>query len=173
MPETQTGVRVELAAQGEAHAATGLPVLDHLLRQFADTARLRISLEVEPDDADEEVAAAGRALGNALAEPLRSTGAWGRGWATLPVDEALALVALELSERPRVVSNVDFSGQRVGGFASDVLARFLNEFAGGAGLNIHVRVLEGRDPDNVLSAIFKTLGAALGQACRAPGGGDA
>jgi imidazoleglycerol-phosphate dehydratase len=172
MAETQTGVRVELAARGEANAATGLPVLDHLVGLLAVTARLRIALEVEPGSADEEVAAAGRALGGGLAEPLRVHGAWGRGWASLPADEALASAAIEVSERPLVVSNVDFSSQRVGGLASDVVGRFLNELAAGAGLNIHIRVLEGRDPEHVLAAIFKALGAALGQACRAPQGGE-
>jgi imidazoleglycerol-phosphate dehydratase len=166
MAGTQTGVRVELGSPGEARAATGLPVLDHLLGDLATTARLRIVLEVEPNSAEEEVAAAGRGLGGALAEHLRAPGSWGRGWATLPADEALASASLEVSEQPLVVSNVDFSNQRVGGFASDVLARFLNELAVGAGLNVHIRVLEGREPEHVLAAIFKALGAALGQACR-------
>jgi imidazoleglycerol-phosphate dehydratase len=168
MNGTQTGVRVELAARGEANAATGLPVLDHLVGLLATTARLRIAVEVEPGSADEEVAAAGRAIGTSLAEPLRSLGAWGRGWATLPADEALASASIEITEQPLVVSNVDFSGERVGGLASDVIGRFLNELATGAGLNVHIRVLEGRDPEHVLAAIFKALGAALGQACRPP-----
>ena len=170
MNRTQTGVRIERAARGEARAATGLPVLDHLLGELATTARLRITLEVEPGSAEEEVGAAGRALGTALAEALAAPGTWGRGWAMLPAHEALASASLEVSEQPLVVSNVDFSGQRVGGFASDVLARFLNELAAGAGLNVHIRVLEGREPEHVLAAIFKALGAALGQACRPPAG---
>ena len=81
MNGTQTGVRIERVARGEARAATGLPVLDHLLGELAKTARLRITLEVEPGTADEEVAAAGRALGTALAESLAAPGSWGRGWA--------------------------------------------------------------------------------------------
>jgi imidazoleglycerol phosphate dehydratase HisB len=170
MAEAEAGVHVELAREGSANVAIGLPVLDHLVGELAETARLRIQLEVAPGSADEEVAAAGRALGGALAGALRENGAWGRGWGTLPADEALASAALEVTDTPFVGSNVDFSDQRVGGLASDVLARFLNELAAGAGLNIHVRVIEGRDPEHVLSAIFKALGAALGQACRPPHG---
>ena len=171
MAETQTGVRVALADEGAANVATGLPVLDHLVGELARTARLRISLEVAPGTANEEVAAAGRAIGSALAEPLRGGRAAGSGWALLPEEEALAAAALELSDRPLVVSNVDFSHHRVGGLASDVVSRFLNELAAGAGLTIHVRVLEGRDPEHVLLAIFKALGGALAQACRPPEGG--
>ncbi|MBV8080308.1 MAG: hypothetical protein JO186_08035 [Actinobacteria bacterium] len=173
MPGTQTGVQIELGSRGESNVATGLPVLDHLIRLLADTARLQVSLEVEPSQADEEVAAAGRGLGIGLAELLRAPGAFGRGWATLPADEALASASIEVSPRPLLVSNVDFSGQRVGGLATDVVSRFLHELAAGAGLNVHIRVLEGREPEHVLAAIFKALGAALGSACRpAQGGGE-
>jgi imidazoleglycerol-phosphate dehydratase len=117
------------------------------------------------------VAAAGRALGGALAERLRAPEASGHGWAFLPADEALAAASLEVSERPLVASNVDFSGQRVGGLSSDVVSTFLTALADGAGINVHVRLWEGRDPQHVLVAIFKALGAALGQACRPPGEG--
>jgi imidazoleglycerol-phosphate dehydratase len=167
VPGTQTGVRVELASEGSASVATGLPVLDHLVGELARIGGLRLSLEVAPGSVDEEVAAAGRGLGDALAPLLRSTGASGRGWAWLPADEALAGAVLEVSGEPHVASNVDFSGQRVGGLAGDVVARFLTELASGASLNLHIRVFEGKDPEHVLLAIFKALGAAIGIACRA------
>jgi imidazoleglycerol-phosphate dehydratase len=169
---TQVGVRVEVAADGSATIATGLPVLDHLLGELARAARIRLSLEVAPGTADEEVVAAGRGVGKALASLVRAPAASGRGWAWLPADEALAGAVLETTDRPLVASNVDFSGQRVGGLGSDVVARFLGELAEGAGLNVHVRVLEGKDPQHVLLAIFKALGAAIGQACRPPEGGE-
>jgi imidazoleglycerol-phosphate dehydratase len=166
MAQAQTGVRVELAADGSANAATGLPVLDHLLGELARAGSLRIVLEVAPGSAEDEVTAAGRALGEALSMLLRSGGAAGRGFALLPADEALAGAALEVSSQPLVVSNVDLSEDLVGGLARDVVTRFLNELAAGAGLNLHVRLFEGKDPEHVLGAIFKALGAALGQACR-------
>jgi imidazoleglycerol-phosphate dehydratase len=164
VPDTQTGVRVELAHEGSANVATGLPVLDHLVGQLAHAARFRLALEVAPGSADEAVGAAGRALGAALADRLASNA--GLGWALVPADEALASAALERDEAPRLVTNVDFSDQRVGGLATDVASRFLQELALAAGLNLHVRLLEGADPQHVLAAIFKAVGAALGQACR-------
>jgi imidazoleglycerol-phosphate dehydratase len=168
-------VRVELArlgaTPGSTTIATGLTVLDHLIGELARSAGVQLTLEVAPGTVDREVAIAGRALGEALQPLLHAPGASGRGFAWLPADEALAGAILEVSERPLVASNVDFSGQRVGGLGGDVVAGFLNELAGSAGLNVHIRVLEGRDPQNVLRAIFKALGAAIGQACRTPEGG--
>jgi imidazoleglycerol-phosphate dehydratase len=159
---TQTGVKVELAEEGSANVATGLPVLDHLVGELARAARFRVALEVAPQSADAEVSAAGRAFGAAVADLLES----GRGWAIVPADEALASAALEHDETPRFVSNVDFSDQRVAGMATDLASRFLRELADAAQLNLHVRLIEGTDPQHVLVAMFKAVGAALGQAAR-------
>src|SRR4051794_21904827 len=156
MPETQTGVRVELAREAVVNVATGVPVLDHLVGELARTARFKLSLEVAPGSADEVVAAAGRALGGALSDRLAANA--GTGWALMPADEALALAAVDRDTEPRLVSNVDFSGQRVGGLATDVSSSFLQELAVSAGLNLHVRLVEGTDPQHVLTAIFKAVG---------------
>jgi len=163
---THRAVRVELADEGSASVATGLPVLDHLVGELARAARLRIALEVAPQSADEEVAAAARGFGEALAPLLADPAASGMGWAILPADEALASAALERSSEARFVSNVDFSDQRVAGLATDLASRFLHELAQAAGLNLHVRLMEGQDPQHVLAAMFKAVGAALGHACR-------
>jgi imidazoleglycerol phosphate dehydratase HisB len=166
MNETQTGVRLALAETGSANVTTGLPVLDHLVAELVRTARVKLTLEVAPGSADAAAAAAGHALGSALAERLGAPGAAASGWALVPADEALASAALERTGTPRFVTNVDFSGQSVGGLATDVASRFLRELAESAELNLHVRLVEGTDPQHVLSAIFKAVGAALGQACR-------
>jgi len=76
------------------------------------------------------------------------------------------------SQAIRAGDLVFVSGQRVGGLATDVVARFLEELAKAAGLNVHVRLLEGKDTEHVLEAIFKALGAAIGQACRPAYGGE-
>jgi imidazoleglycerol-phosphate dehydratase len=161
----RTNVRVNVAGAGEASVETGLAFLDHLLALLAAHACFDLALEVEPGNADAEISGAGRALGEALFEPLRADDVRGYGSAALPADEALAHVVLEPSGRPLVVSNVDLSEARVGGLAMDVAASFLNELAEGAGLTLHVRLIEGRDTQHVLDAIFKALGVALAQAC--------
>ena len=155
---------------GTISVATGLSVLDYLIGELATAGRLQLNLEAAPGKVDQAVAAAGRGLGEGLHPLLHEPGAVGHGYAWLPADEALAGAVIELSDRPLLVANADFSG--VGGLGKNVVRVFLEALAGGAGLNVHIRVLEGKDPQNVLRAIFKALGAAIGQACRTPEGGE-
>jgi len=164
----RANARVNVAGRGETNVATGVPVLDHLLSVLAVYASFDLALEVEPGSADVEIGAAARALGEALSEPLRADGARGHGSAVVPADEALAHVALEASGRPLLVSNVDLSQARIAGLAGDLAARFLDELARTAGLTLHVRLVEGRETQHVVEAIFKALGVALAQACRPP-----
>jgi imidazoleglycerol-phosphate dehydratase len=165
-PEQSNTVARVADGSGRVSASTGLPVLDHLLGLLAANAGFDLTLEVAPGSADEEVAAAGRALGGALHDRLRADGVRGVGSAVVPADEALAHVALEASGRPLVVSNVDLSSARVGGLDTDLVARFLRELAAGAGLTLHVRLLNGDDTQHVLESIFKALGVSLAQALR-------
>jgi len=164
--DARTQVRVVVEGSGDAKVATGVPVLDHLLGLLARYASFDLALEVAPGDAEEEVRAAGRAFGEALAEPLRTEALRGHGSAVVPSAEALAHVALEVSNEPLLVSNVDLSGERLGGMATDIVAAFLREFVEGASLTLHVRLIDGSDTHHVLEAIFKALGVALAQACR-------
>ncbi len=153
-----SGARLAAGA-GVANVATGIPVLDHLLTELAVAGRFDLTLEIDPDDPESEVDAAGAALGSAAA-PLLGTGA--HGDATVAADEALAMVVIERSGRPLVVSNADLRG--VGGLGSDMAARFLRGLADEAGLTLHVRLIEGQDTDHVLEAIFRALGVALARA---------
>src|ERR671937_1261614 len=162
----RTSVRVNVAGTGDSNIETGVPVLDHLLGLLVSRAGFDLALSVEPGSADAEIDGAARALGEALEAPLRAAGARGDGSAAIPADEALAHVALEASDRPLLVSNVDLSDMGVGGLATDLVARFLTQFAEGAGLTLHVRLIEGRDTQHVLEAIFKALGVALAKSSR-------
>ncbi len=159
-------VRAAVSGQERSQISTGLPVLDHLIGLLAEYAALDVLLEVQPGATADEVAAAGRALGEALAPELRDPGVRGHGSSAVPADEALAHVALEASGRPLVVTNIDLTEARVGGLETDVVAEFLRQLAEGAGLTLHVRLIEGTDSGHVLDAIFKALGVALAQAGR-------
>jgi imidazoleglycerol-phosphate dehydratase len=156
--------RIDLRG-GAAQVATGVAVLDHLLEELARAGGFGVVLEIAPDEPEAEVGRAGEALGDALAPLLAADGA-GTGSGLAPADEALAMVVVEASGRPLVVSNADLTSTRAGGLQSDLAATFLDELADAAGLTIHVRLIEGKDSQHVLSAIFKALGIALANATR-------
>ena len=163
----RSGVRVDPHGDGTANVETGLPVLDNLLERLAEYASFDLALEVEPGAAEAEVSEAGTALGRALSAPLREGRGYGSGFMTSA--EALASVALEVSDSPLLVSNVDLTQARIGGLGTDVARRFLERFAEGAGVTLHVRLLNGTDTQHVLDAIFKALGVALAGACMQKG----
>jgi imidazoleglycerol-phosphate dehydratase len=158
--------RLTVDGSGDATVGTGLPALDHLLGVLVRYARFDLVLEVAPGSPQGQIEAAGQALGASLADALREPGARRHGFGAVPAEEALASVALDLSERPQVVSNVDLSSVHVAGLSSDVIARFCDELARTAGIVLHVRLAHGEDEHHVLDSIFKALGAALGEACR-------
>jgi len=130
----------------QTRVATGVAVLDHLLEELAGAGGFGLTLEIAPDEPEAEVGRAGAALG-----------------------EALAMVVVERSGRPLVVSNADLSSTRAGGLQADLAATVLDELARAAGLTIHVRLIEGESSQHVLSAIFKALGIALARATRGDG----
>jgi imidazoleglycerol-phosphate dehydratase len=164
--DTRTQVRVTVAGRGDVNVVTGVSVLDRLLELLAEYASFDLALEVAPGGAEAEVQAAGRAFGRALSAPLRAEGVRGHGSAVVPASEALAHVALETSDEPLLVSNVDLTRARLGGMSTDLVAAFLREVVDGASLTLHVRLIDGSDTHHVLEAIFKAFGVALAQACR-------
>jgi imidazoleglycerol-phosphate dehydratase len=166
---SRSAVRLALAGAEQAHVETGVPVLDRLLEQLARYGCFDLTLGVAPGSADAQVAESGQAFGSALAPLLRAKGAYGHGSAHVPSAEALAHVALDLSDDPCLVTNFDLSAAHVGGLAGDLADRFLNELARAAGITLHIRLVEGRDTQHVLGAIFKALGVALEAACRVRG----
>ena len=94
--------RVDVLGVGDAQVSTGVPVLDHVLGLLAEYASFDLELEIAPGEAEEEIAAAGRALGQALHDGLIAEGCRRHGSAVVPADEALAHVVVEASGRPLV-----------------------------------------------------------------------
>jgi imidazoleglycerol-phosphate dehydratase len=165
--EGAAAVSLGTGRDSESSIATGVPVLDHLLGELARAGRFELRLEIAPDEPESEVAAAGRALGEALAPLLASESSPDRGVGVVAADEALAMVVVEESGRPLVASNADLTSTGAGGLRRDLAAAFLDALAEAAGLTIHVRLFEGEESQHVFEAIFKALGVALADACGA------
>ena len=164
--------RVDVEGSGRAQVATGVPILDHLLGLLADRSGLRRLARGGAGRGDRRGRGSGPRTGGG-ARAARSTSGTAAATArpSMPADEALAHVSLEYSGRPLLVSNVDLSDARVAGLDTDLVSRFLQELANGAGLTLHVRLIGGDEPEHVLESIFKALGVALAQSCRPRGRG--
>jgi imidazoleglycerol-phosphate dehydratase len=159
----RAAVRLRVDGSGKATVSTGLPVLDHLVALLAERARFDLVVDVAADAGVQGALEAARAFGAELADTLEPHAL---ASALVPTDEALAQVAAEVSGRPLVVSNVDLSDAHVAGLATDVVSKFVRALADGAGLTLHVRLVEGRETQHVLDSIFKALGVVLGDLAR-------
>jgi imidazoleglycerol-phosphate dehydratase len=166
--ETDIRLTLNLDGEGRWQIDTGVPFFDHMLSHVAVHALVDLDLTCRGDlevDAHHTVEDVGIALGRALAEALGDRrGIVRYGQSLLPMDEALALVALDFSGRGLLVCEADLPGERVGAFDSELAPEFLRALAHNAGMTLHVRLLAAANTHHAIEAIFKALGRALGQA---------
>lgn len=168
--ETHVHVRFNLDGMGEVDVATGIGFLDHMLELFASHGRFDLTVVASGDlqtGGHHTVEDIGLALGSAVAEALGDKmGIVRYGNMQLPMDEALALISLDVSGRPFLAWDVDLSSTRVGGFDTDLAFEFFQAFVNNARLTLHVRLLAGSNPHHIIEAVFKGFGRALDQATR-------
>jgi imidazoleglycerol-phosphate dehydratase len=168
--ETQIDVTIGLDGAGDADVTTGIPFFEHMLSAFAKhglfdmTIKAAGDLEVDPHHTVEDV---GIVLGQALRKALGDKGGIARfGDALMPMDEALALVALDLSGRPHLEYAVELPGELIGTFDVGLARDFLHALVNHAAMTLHVRMLSGTNAHHMLEAVFKGLGRALCEATR-------
>ena len=166
--ETRIAVRLALDGSGRSEVETGLPFLDHLLRALAVHARLDLDVKASGDlavDAHHTVEDLALVLGEALAEALGDRGGITRfGDATVPLDEARAMVALDCGGRAYAMIDLPLQGPSIGSLPATLVPHFLETFAARGGLTLHV-VGSGRDDHHLAEAAFKALARALRQGC--------
>ena len=156
--ETDIELTLCLDGAGAAEVGTGIGFLDHMLTLFAH----------------HTVEDIGLALGQALREALGDKrGIVRYGSFLLPMDEALALVAVDLSGRPFLAHNLELAGVRIGEFEADLTAHFFRSLVNQAGITLHIRMLAGEDPHHIVEAAFKGTARALAEACGRHGRDDA
>ena len=165
--ETKIQVTVDLAG-GDVFTDTGVPFFDHMLDQLGRHSGVGLAVEAVGDlqiDAHHTVEDTGLALGTALAEALGDKQGIRRyGDALVPMEEALAQVALDISGRPLLVYEASFSATSIGQYDTGLTEEFFQALVRAAGLTLHARLLVGRDPHHSVEAIFKALARALGDA---------
>ncbi len=166
--ETEVQVTLTLDGVGNAAIDTGVPMLDHLLSHVAVHGLFDLEIRAVGDlqiDAHHTVEDVAIVLGDALDRALGDKQGIARmGHAYVPMDEALALVAVDLSGRPYAVIDADFAAAVLGAMPASLVVHFLETFATHARMNLHARVFYGRDDHHKAEALFKALGRALAQA---------
>lgn len=168
--ETEVHLTLNLDGTGQYQGETGLGFLDHMLAHVAIhglfdlTVRVRGDLHVDHHHTVEDTALG---LGQALHQALGDrTGIVRIGAAYVPMDEALAFVAVDLSGRPYAVTEMRWAGPSVGGLPVTLLSHFFESLAVAARATIHAHLLYGRDDHHRAEALFKALGRALDAATR-------
>ena len=166
--ETKIHVELRVDGAGTAEASTGIGFFDHMLEAFAKHGRFDLRVRCEGDrhvDAHHTMEDTALALGGAFDQALGDRAGLVRmGDATVPLDEALVQVVVDLSGRPYAVTHFDWVGERIGDAPTEMVSHVLQSFATGARLTLHARQLAGANDHHIAEAAMKALGRALDQA---------
>lgn len=169
--ETQISVSVDLDGTGKSCFDTGVPFLEHMLDQIARHGLVDIEIVAKGDlhiDAHHTVEDIGITLGQAFAQAVGDKKGIRRyGHAYVPLDEALSRVVLDLSGRPGLVFEVDFTRGMIGSFDVDLFHEFFQGFVNHAGVTLHVDNLRGSNAHHQAETVFKAFGRALRMAIEA------
>ena len=167
--ETQIAVRLTLEGRGRYQVSTGIRFLDHMLELVARHGGFDLHVDARGDlDVDQHhtVEDLGIALGEAVSEALGSRRGINRaGYFIMPMDETLAIAAIDLGGRPHAVVDLRLRVRKVGDLQAELVHDFFEGFATGARANVHVKVMYGRSSHHQIEAVFKAFARALRVAC--------
>ena len=165
--ETNVSVELNIDGRGEFKITTGLRMFDHLLAQLAQHGRFDINISATGADQHHVVEDVAISLGRALSQALgERQGIVRMGHAIVPMDDALALVAVDIGGRGYPKVEVSFTGQYIAELPTDLVRHFLETFAIEARLNLHAKVLSGINDHHKAEALLKALARALDAATR-------
>lgn len=168
--ETQIQVRINLDGSGESQIKTGIGFFDHMLISFSRFGYFNLDLQAQGDlfvDPHHTIEDCGIVLGQALQKALGDRQGIERvGDTLLPMDESLVQVALDLSNRPFLVWDVECPDGMIGDFPVEMAEEFFRALAVNAGITLHIHLLTGKNRHHIMEAAFKGVGRALGLAVR-------
>ena len=166
--ETDISLSMNIDGTGKGDINTGVGFFDHMLSLFARHGLFDLKVMAKGDldvDAPHTVEDVGIVLGQAIKEALGDKKSIKRyGSSFVPMDEALALVALDLSGRPYLVFDARFENQKLGNMDTELVEEFFRAVANNAGINLHIKVFYGSNTHHIIEAIFKAFGRALDEA---------
>ena len=167
--ETQIKVSVNLDGSGKADIHTGIGFFDHMLNSFTRHGFMDNTIIAEGDtwvDCHHTIEDTGIVIGEAIKEAIGDKKGIKRfGSCILPMDDALVLCAIDLSGRPYLGFDVDFTVERLGEFDTEMCREFFLALSNSCGMNLHIRKLAGTNNHHVMEACFKAFARALDEAC--------
>ena len=167
--ETQIKGRITIDGQGRYDVSTGIRFFDHMLELFARHGGFDLTLKAVGDlDVDQHhtVEDVGITLGEAVLKALGDRKGINRaGYFVMPMDETLAVAAVDLSGRPHAIVKLKVGARKVGDLQTELVHDFFDGFASGARANVHANVLYGRSSHHHIEAVFKAFARALRVAC--------
>ncbi len=165
--ETNINIELDIDGSGNFEMVTGIRIFDHLLSQLAKHGVFDIKVSATGDDPHHLVEDVAICLGRAMTEALGDKlGIVRMGDASVPMDDALAIAAIDIGGRGYTVLELLFSDNDMTGFATDLIRHFLETFASEAKINLHAKILYGNNDHHKAEALFKAIGRALGAATR-------
>lgn len=168
--ETEIKISLNLDGKGESRVGTGIGFFDHMLEGFSRHGFFDLALEIKGDlevDGHHSVEDAGIVLGQAIKKALGDKkGICRYGSCILPMDDALALCAVDLCGRPFFDFDCTFTAQRVGALDTELVREFFYAVSYSAGMNLHIKMLSGVNSHHMIEAVFKAFARALDQAVR-------
>jgi len=166
--ETDISVLLKLDGKGQAKISTTIPFLDHMLELLAHHGRFDLTLKGRGDthvDDHHLVEDVGICLGDAFRQALGDKKGIGRyGNATVPMDESLCSVSVDISGRPYLVYRVDIGRRRIGQFDPALVGEFFKAFADHGGMTLHINLAYGKNNHHIAEAAFKAFARALDEA---------
>jgi imidazoleglycerol-phosphate dehydratase len=163
--ETQIALKIALDGKGQYQVRTGIRFLDHMLELFARHGAFDLTIDARGDlDVDQHhtVEDLGIALGEAVSKALGNRKGINRaGYFVMPMDETLAVAAIDLGGRPHARVDLQVKVLRVGDLQTELVHDFIEGFAIGARANVHLKVLYGRSSHHKIEAVFKAFARAL------------
>ena len=163
--ETNISLALNIDGSGKYEINTGIKMFDHLLSQMAKHGRFDLKLLASGDDEHHVIEDVAICLGKALAEALGDKrGIIRMADATVPMDDSLAMIAVDISGRGYTVLELPFADNDMAGFPTDLIRHFLESLAIEARLNLHARIIYGTNDHHKAEALFKALGRALDMA---------
>ena len=167
--ETDIEIYFETDGTGEAKVDTGIGFFDHMLKSFARHGMFDLNLKVTGDlivDCHHTIEDVGIVLGEAVKKALGDKKSIRRyGDIILPMDEALILCAIDLSGRPYLVFESQFTSDMVGYFDTQMVKEFFYAISYSAGMNLHIRKITGENDHHIIEGMFKAFAKALDEAC--------